>query len=323
MCAFTRNSDDVPVFILAPPRSFTSILCAMLGQHPQMYGFPETQLFVSETLGDQWGRNLQSKSEIKHGLLRAVAQLYFGGQTEDKITLARAWLRRRAPFNTGHVFEILMDRVKPLMPVEKSPDVVYDMRSLRRILSFFPHSRFIHLLRHPKGHGESNVAFCKKVIALGGRPHPWMFSSALIPRDTTVPAKLVRTKVLDPQHGWYVHNSNVLRFLCDVPERQQMRIRGEDLLTNPDQVLGQIAGWLDLCSDAAAIERMKHPECSPYAFLGPPGARWGNSDYFLKHPEFRSDRLKLHSLEGTPSWLDNGQELLPAVKQLARQFGYE
>src|SRR5438874_389166 len=31
-----------PVFILALPGSFSSVVCAMLGQHPEMYGLPET-----------------------------------------------------------------------------------------------------------------------------------------------------------------------------------------------------------------------------------------------------------------------------------------
>ena len=37
-----------PLFILAPPRSFTTVTSAMIGQHPEMYGLPETNLFVAE-----------------------------------------------------------------------------------------------------------------------------------------------------------------------------------------------------------------------------------------------------------------------------------
>ena len=45
------------------------------------------------------------------------------------------------------------------MPVEKSPDVVYQMNALERIREMFPSVRFIHLLRHPRGHGESNLKY--------------------------------------------------------------------------------------------------------------------------------------------------------------------
>ena len=30
-----------PLFILAPPRSYTSLFNAMIGQHPEAYGLPE------------------------------------------------------------------------------------------------------------------------------------------------------------------------------------------------------------------------------------------------------------------------------------------
>src|SRR5438105_3191953 len=72
-------SDEMadPLFILAPPRSFSSVLCAMLGQHPQMHGLPETHLFVDETIERWWGRSSHAKYPMADGLLRSVAQLCF------------------------------------------------------------------------------------------------------------------------------------------------------------------------------------------------------------------------------------------------------
>ena len=40
-----------PLFILAPPRSFTSVVCAMIGNHPQMLGLPETTGLDGPALG--------------------------------------------------------------------------------------------------------------------------------------------------------------------------------------------------------------------------------------------------------------------------------
>jgi hypothetical protein len=313
-----------PIFLLAPPRCFTSVVCAMLGQHPQMYGFPETQLFTSANLAQQWGGNLEAKYRIRHGLLRVVAQLYFGEQTEVTVKLARGWLRRRAHFNTGFVFELLAQRVSPLIPVEKSTDVVYHIDSLHRMYGFFPQARFIHLLRHPRGHGESNVSYYRKGAEQGRPPHlPWLFRSHLNIRHPTGEGwRPLTTGILDPQHGWYVHNKNILKFLESVPDDQQMRVRAEDLLTDPDRGLKEIADWMGLRTDDEAIEAMKHPERSPYALIGPPGARWGNSGLFLENPVLRPDRVKPQSLEGALSWLEDGQGFLPAVKQLAREFGY-
>ena len=108
-----------------------------------------------------------------------------------------------------------------------------------------------------------------------------------------------------------------------VPADQQMRVRGEDLLAEPDEVLCRIATWMGVRSDAPAIEEMKHPERSPYAFLGPPGARYGNDAFFLQDPAFRPGRSGLHYLEGPLSWRNDGQGFSPEVMRLAQEFGYE
>src|SRR5262245_58906214 len=94
----TGNASDAfadPVFILTLPRSFSSVVCAMLGQHPQMYGFPELHLFPVETVAEWWVRVGGKTPKLRDGLLRTIAQLYFQEQTDRTIALARGWLRRR------------------------------------------------------------------------------------------------------------------------------------------------------------------------------------------------------------------------------------
>ena len=91
--------------------------------------------------------------------IRAVAELYFGEQTEKSVRQVGGWLGRRLHVNTGLLFELLARRVYPRMPVKKNPDVVYQMNALERIREMFPSVRFIHLLRHPRGHGESNLKY--------------------------------------------------------------------------------------------------------------------------------------------------------------------
>ena len=74
---FMNDSFTSPLFILAAPRSFTSLISAMLGQHPQAYGVPELSLFIGKTLKDVTEiRGI--RQQISHGILRMVAQVYFG-----------------------------------------------------------------------------------------------------------------------------------------------------------------------------------------------------------------------------------------------------
>src|SRR5919109_4550343 len=77
-----------PVFVLAPPRSFTSVVGTMLGQHPQLYGLPETHLFGCATMAKWWDVCEDQTFPRAHGLLRAVAELFFGGQTDRTVLLA-------------------------------------------------------------------------------------------------------------------------------------------------------------------------------------------------------------------------------------------
>jgi Sulfotransferase family len=321
--------DDVtdPLFILAPPRSFSSVVCAMLGQHPQMYGLPETHLFGDETLERWWGRSAQETYPMAHGLLRAIAQLGFGEQTESTVRSATGWLKRRSSFTSGMIFEELAREVYPSILIDKSPSIVYSLESMHRAYESFPRARFIHLLRHPRGHGDSVLKYLQRLAKRCRAdlvPVPqWANDLACFPYPSqSRAADSLNGPETDPQRGWYVLNMNVVTFLSSVPCEQSITIRGEELLTDPDRHLRQIVNWMGLREDAEAIEEMKHPERSPYACLGPRGARYGNDLSFLEDAALRRPRVESHGLEGPLTWRSDGQGFLPEVKELARHFGY-
>lgn len=330
-----------PLFILAAPRSFSSVAGTMLGQHPQMHGLPETHLFGDETIEQWWGRSVHETFQMAHGLLRAVAQLWFGEQTASSVKLAAGWLRRRSSFTAGMVFEELARKVYPLILVDKSPSMVYSLESMRRAYQFFPQARFIHLARHPRGFGDSVLTYLSELAkpeyslptadaipALKRRAQPgavpqWIRDLASFPYSSpSQEADSRGDSGVDPQRGWYVLNMNVVMFLRSIPRHQWMTVRGEDLLTDPDRGLRQIADWMGLRADNEAIEEMKHPERSPYACFGPPGARLGNDIFFLQSPALRPARARLQHLEGPLSWRPDGQGFFPEVKELARHLGY-
>ena len=316
-----------PLFVLGPPRSFTSVVGAMLGQHPQMYGLPETHLFSYETMAARRLSCLEATYPMGHGLLRAVAELYFNEQNEATIKLADAWLRRRSHFTTGYLFEVLANKVYPRILVDKSPSVVYKIQFMQRIYDMFPEARFIHLLRHPRGHGESVMKYIEERKQRGAIPPThWLLHLSTYPhRRENGTEPLRRCSVLDPQRGWYTLNRTIGLFLESVPENQKLQLRGEDVLTDPDRELQRVATWMGLRDDDEAIQEMKHPERSPYACFGPANARYGNDAHFLENPALRPLRggKAALSLEGPLSWRADGAEFLPKVKLLARSFGYQ
>lgn len=309
-----------PLFILSAPRSFSSIVCAMIGQHPQMYGLPETNLFGADSVRDWWIQCSYASHNMDHGLLRAIAEVYFGGQTQNTIIRARGWLRRRSHFSTGYLLEKMSERLHPKHLVDKSPSLVYYPQALRRVFAMFPRARFIHLVRHPRGHGASVM---KRIEFWRGRRRKgpqWIRDLASFP---VAPGSTPVEGEPDPQGSWYVLNLNICAFLDSVPEQQKKRVQGEAMIADPDSGLRDIAMWMGLRTDSRAIEQMKHPETSPYARVGPPGAELGNDILFLRNPFLVSSRAARQSLEGPLAWRPDGAGFSPLVKDLARGFGYE
>jgi sulfotransferase family protein len=321
----SRPNDPVDLLvILAPPRSFTTIVSAMLGQHPQLYGLPELHLFSAETLGEWWGLCSQASYNMDHGLLRVTSQLFFGSQTEKTVRRAGGWLRRRSHLTTGALLELCAENIHPRILVEKSPSVVYRPEFLRRLYRMFPNAKFIHLVRHPRAQGKSVMKYLQSRQKLGPVPAShWLLHLAGYPSLSSREAEAMDPiSDLDPQRSWYALNMNICEFLEAVPVQQKLRIRGEDLLSDPDRVLSQIASWTGITTDSKAIAEMKHPERSPYSRLGPPGAQFGNDRNFLNDPFFRPQAIKPENLDDPLGWRADGAGFWPEVRDLAYEFGY-
>jgi Sulfotransferase family len=128
--------------------------------------------------------------------------------------------------------------------------------------------------------------------------------------------------IVEPQYAWHDFNINILNFLDSVPPGQQMRVRGEDMMSDPPTYLRQICRWLGLRDDVDAIDQMMHPERSPFACFGPLDALFGNDPNFLSGPTFRPHKVKMPALDKPVPWREDGQGLKPAVVALARELGY-
>jgi sulfotransferase family protein len=311
-----------PLFILAPPCTFSWAVCAMLGQHPEMYALPELHLFTAETVR-AWLELASGESfEMDHGLVRTVAELYFGGQTDRAASRARGWLRRRSHFTTGLMLEAIADRMKPLIPVEKSPSIVFSPEALQRALAMFPTARFLHLVSHPRLYGETVVQALRE-LARGQSlpPSHWLVELASYrPPDDEAPGD---GRIIDPQNSWYAFNMAIVHFLSSVPDEQWKTIRGEDLFTDSSDSLRSVAAWLGIRTDSEAVEEMKHPERSPYACLGPSSAPFGSDIFLLNGPLTRPEWAEPRSLEGSLGWREDGEGFSPELKCLAQELGYK
>jgi hypothetical protein len=299
-----------PLFLLAPPRSYTSLVNAMLGQHPQAFGLPELCLFNVDTLVDLWKGSkteiAENGSMVRHGLLRAVAEIYCGEQRTATVNMALAWASRREEWPVGQVFQEIVAKLHPLVAVEKSPSYTMSVKRMQAMLQAFPDARFLHLVRHP-------VAQCKSLMAINDGAFSLKVEGFELGEDYAL---------LEPQIAWHDLNMNILDFLDEVPPAQRMSMRGEDIMTDPRRHLADIARWAGLRDDDEAVEAMMHPERSPFACFGPINALFGNDPNFLAGPTFRPHTPKVPALDKPVPWRLDGKGLYPQVVALAKELGY-
>lgn len=304
-----------PVFVLAAPRSFSSLITAMIGQHPELYGMPELNLFQCETVAD-FNSGMNASGGVKspfwgvmrHGLLRAIAQIYGGEQSPEAVRMAERWLKQREHWTSGDVLRNLCAAVAPRRMVEKSPAVLRDRAFLDHIIEVFPRARFIHLVRHPAAQGKSAFA------VRGG--------SATLMSLNSIDYRSPDQVLLEPQITWHDAQVQILSFLDTLPDEQFVTIRGEDFLNDLDGHLPALCEWLGISTAPEALAAMRAPETSPYSRLGPANARFGNDPNFLNSPALREVRFSVPSLDAPLPWRTDGEALHPRVQDLARALGY-
>jgi hypothetical protein len=256
----------------------------MIGEHPQLYGFPELHLFTGNTVEEVIQFEAKRGQAIPPGLARLLAQEHDGIQTTKTVTKAIAWFRERRHWPTKKLFDYLLALVSPKTGVEKSPLTASKAQFLERSYGWFPKAYYLHLTRHPVSARQSMEEFYDL-----RRPKQARQTSSL-------------KSMVDGIAVWYDMHRKIIEFTSTLPAGQVLRIKGEDILSDPDRYLPQVAEWMGLRTDTEAIEAMKHPENSPYAYFGPYPARGGNDGKFMHSPRLRSGRVKEPSLK---TYLEN------------------
>jgi hypothetical protein len=285
-----------PVIVLCPPRSFSSMTAAMLGQHPNLYAFPELNLFLADTLGEliDWESEVGPERGYLGGLRRTIAQLEFGEQSAIALGGASDWLENRREWSTMRTFHCLVERVAPRAVVDKSTRTAMARRSCRRLLATVPNGRYLHLTRHPVA---SIRSLASKVREEGS--HVNRFFAQV----------------------WLNCQQTIIELTETLEQQQTLRVRGEDLLGNPEQVLRDIALWLGLPASRHEIELMRHPERWSFAYSLPDLYQGDNDAGFLASPQLRP-------LEQGPdaeeiSALDLGKGLTEQILSVGHKLGYD
>lgn len=277
----------------------------MIGQHPDLAGFPELKLFTYETIGEleaslpeYWiNRGVTHRSP---GLVRALAEFEFGDQTLKALSAARTWLQARRHWSGADVFDQLLARVNPRIAVEKSPENVLTDEALARMSAAYPNARYLHLTRHPLTTQRSIQEHRKRTVPEDPQEDEPMYGIA----------------------SWYSIQRRILTFTATLPVDRYRRVRAEDVLNDAESQLQAIAEWLGVRTDASVIEAMKHPEASPFASFhtADSGIAGGNDPGFLHDPIPRRAEIPA-TLEPPGGWVAE-PHVWDMVVDLANRVGY-
>lgn len=292
-----------PVFVLAPARSCSSLIAAMLGQHPSLYGFPELRLFradrVAKLLTEPSPGEGMPMRERAAGLVRALAQLHRGHQTVASVEAAFLWLQERSDWPVSSVFDHLLEIISPRIGVEKSPETSRTDEALDRAANDYPRARFVHLVRHPWSTVESMIN------AWSGLSY-WKVERAAAPQYC-----------LDL---WSEQHRRIAAFGDSLASDRFVRVRAEDIVNRPWEFLPELCRWMAIDDGEQSISAMLSPERSCYASPGPVNARGGFDPKFLDAP--RMHRVAIPPPRPASSWRFNSVSLQPAIN-LAYRFGYD
>jgi hypothetical protein len=230
-----RTRNGPPVFIGAAPRSGTTLLRTMLNSHPELAIPRETRILVDGyRRRAEWGdlRDVENRRRVARWVVERKRSRY-RQLTDDPEELVAAMVA--APPTLGSVlgagFRLYADRHGKPRWGDKRPSLVLNLDAVD---AMFPDAQFVNLVRDPR----AVVASIRRV----GRRYGWGAHGLPGATDT-----------------WERSMRAADRWRRRLGPGRFLEVRYEDLVTEPEAVLGRIVAFLDL--DAAGLDAMlRHHE---------------------------------------------------------------
>jgi amino acid adenylation domain-containing protein len=141
-----REKNPQVIFVLAPPRSGTTLLRVMLAGHPRLFAPAELHLLGFNTVGERRAAFSDKYSLWLEGVIRTVMQIQGCDADQAKRILARY---EDQDMTTKQFYRVLQDWIAPQTLVDKSPLYALDLATLKRAEDDFKDALYIHLVRHP------------------------------------------------------------------------------------------------------------------------------------------------------------------------------
>jgi hypothetical protein len=280
------------VFILAPPRSGTTLLAAMLGGHPDLFVAPELNLFGFDRMGHRRDECQDAASVWLDGTIRAVMNIY-GLSADDAV--ARVKRAEHANVTVAEQVAALQSAIAPRLLVDKSPAYGLRLETLRQIEATVRSARYVHLSRHPAAMIRSFAEHHMDQIYLNGDTLP--------PREAG-------------EAVWVITHRNILQFLGSVASDRQVHVRYEDLVLEPEREMHRVSDALGREFHAAMLNPYGAGSCERLAGVHPQSKPLGD-------PRFLTfNRITDERIQDTRN-RDEIESLGAPARSVARSLGYD
>jgi hypothetical protein len=127
--------------------------------------------------------------------------------------------------------------------VDKTPNYALDRGILERAEEDFEGAKYIHLVRHPYG-----------MIPLFEMARLQELYPPFLKGEVGMSVREMAEAI------WTVSQENILEFLKGVPEERQLRVRYEDLVTRPEEMVREMSDFLGVEYHEDMLEPQKDPE---------------------------------------------------------------
>lgn len=247
------------MFVLAPPRSGTTLLRVMLAGHPKLFAAPELQLLQFATLQQRRSAFVGKFSLWLEGTIRAIMEIKSCGVEAAKLLMQEY---EDKGYSAADFYGVLQEWIGDRVLVDKSPQYTLDRQCLARAERIFDNALYVHLVRHPYSMIRSFERFhVDQVLFL--EPHPFSLRQL---------GELV----------WLVSHQNTVEFLQTVPQERQCRVRFEDLVAGPTHVMERLCHTLGLEYHPALIDPYGGVAQKMTDGIYPESTPMGDTE-FLKH----------------------------------------
>jgi amino acid adenylation domain-containing protein len=281
------------IFIVSPPRSGTTLLRIMLAGHRDLFSASELQLLGFETMQERAHAYTGRFSGWLDGLIRSVMDIE-GLDAEAAKAAIRA--AEADGVTTKAFYRRLQDAIRPRLLVDKSPSYAMDQAALGKAEADFDGPRYIHLVRNPVPMIESFTRHHMDQV-LHIDEHPFA------PRQL---AELL----------WTLSHRNIVEFLANVPPDRWVRLRFEDLVTDPDTQMATLCRALGLAFDPAVLRPYEGVEGKMIDGVYPESAPMGDPNFLARG---RIDPSTAQLAAGSADAAVLGEPTL----ELAASFGYD